>query len=256
MRQLRPYVTPPMATIKAEIEQAVNDARKAQEQQANALASTLFGVQQTLTTITDQLQQFAIFKAQLEQVASKAEGQRQQFTTFRSQFEEITSTVAHLTTSLEALQVKYTSHKNKGSNRSDGLRRTKVANLHTVATGSSGRATHLQETGEMNIGRKERAFMFIAEYQRRNEGAEPTLPEIMEAVSCSQGSALTIAVIIGRCKRRKRAKSPQWLGRPTVTTRCREKASSRTPAWLFGHRPCSAFMIACMVSLGTLQRMK
>ena len=38
MRWLRPYVTPPMATIKAEIETAVNDARKAQEQQANALA--------------------------------------------------------------------------------------------------------------------------------------------------------------------------------------------------------------------------
>src|SRR5260370_3366149 len=189
MRWLRPYVTPPMATIKAEIEQAVNDARKAQEQQANALASTLFGVQQTLTTITEQLQQFAIFKAQLEQVASLAEGQCQQFTTFRSQFEEITSTVAHLTTSLEDLHGNYTSHKNERSTRSEGLRRTKVVNLHTVATGSSGRATHLQETGEMNVGRKERAFMFIAEYQRSNEGAEPTLPEIMEAVSCSQGSA-------------------------------------------------------------------
>src|SRR5260370_27548659 len=132
-----------MATIKAEIEQAVNDARKAQEQQANALASTIFGVQQTLTTITDQLQQFAIFKAQLEQVASIAEGQRQQFTTFRPQFEEITSTVAHLTASLEALQVKYTSHKNEGSNRSEGLRRTQEVNLHTAATASSGRATHL-----------------------------------------------------------------------------------------------------------------
>lgn len=179
MRWLRPYVTPPMATIKAEIEKAVNDARKAQEQQATALASTLSGVQQTLTTITDQL----------EQVASKAEGHRQQFTTFRSQFEEITSTVAHLTASLEALQVKPISHENEGSTRSEGSRRAKVVNLHTVATDSSGQATHLQETGEMNIGKKERAFMFIAEYQRRYEGAEPTLPEIMEAVSCSQGSA-------------------------------------------------------------------
>ncbi len=189
MRWLRPYATPPMATIKAEIEKAVNDARKAQEQQANALASTLSGVQQTFTTITDQLQQLATFKAQLEQAASTAEGQHQQFTTFRSQFEEITSTVEHLTASLEALQVKPISHENEGSTRSESSRRAKVVNLHTVATGSSGRATYLQETGEMNIGRKERAFMFIAEYQRRNEGAEPTLPEIMEAVSCSQGSA-------------------------------------------------------------------
>src|SRR5260370_32620530 len=155
-----------MATIKAEIEQAVNDARKGQEQQGNALASTLFGVQQTLTTITDQLQQFAIFKAQLEQVASLAEGQCQQFTTFRSQFEEITSTVAHLTASLEALQVKYTSHKHEGSTRSEGSRRTKVLNLPTVATGSSGRATHLQQTGERTVGGKDRAFMFIAEYHR------------------------------------------------------------------------------------------
>jgi len=172
-RWLRPHVTPPMATIRAEIEKAVNDARNSQEQQANEFASTLESVQQTLTTITDQLQQFATVKAQLEQVASLAEGQRQQFTTFRSQVEEITSTVAHLTASLEALQVKYTFHKNEGSTRSEGSRR----------------ATHLQETGEMNVGRKERAFMFIAEYQRSNEGAEPTLPEIMEAVGCSQGSA-------------------------------------------------------------------
>jgi len=178
-----------MATIKAEIEKAVNDARKAQEQQANALASTLSSVQQTLATITDQLQQFATFKAQLEQVASTVEGQYQQFTTFRSQFEEIISTVEHLTTPLEALQVKHISHKNEGSTRSEGSRRAKVVNLHTIATGSSGRTTNPQDTGEMNIGRKERAFMFIAEYQRRNEGAEPTLPEIMEAVSCSQGSA-------------------------------------------------------------------
>jgi len=167
-RWLRPHVTPPMATIRAEIEKAVNDARNSQKQQANELAQAFSDVQQTLTSITNQLQQF---------------------TTFRSQVEEITATVAHLTTSLEALQVKYTSHKNKGSTRSEGSRRAKVMNLHTVATGSSGRATHLQETGEMNVGRKERAFMFIAEYQRSNEGAEPSLPEIMEAVSCSQGSA-------------------------------------------------------------------
>jgi len=167
-RWLRPHVTPPMATIRAEIEKAVNDARNSQKQQANELAQAFSDVQQTLTSIMNQLQQF---------------------TTFRSQVEEITATVAHLTTSLEALQVKYTSHKNEGSTRSEGSRRAKVMNLHTVATGSSGRATHLQETGEMNVGRKERAFLFIAEYQRSNEGAEPTLPEIMEAVSCSQGSA-------------------------------------------------------------------
>jgi hypothetical protein len=189
MRWLRPHVAPPMAAIKVEIEKAVNDARKAQEQQANALASTLSGVQQTLATITDQLQQFTTFKTQLEQVASTVEGQHQQFATFRSQFEETTSTVEHLTTSLEALQVKHISRQNEGSTRSEGSKRAKGLNLHTIATGSYEGAADLQETGEMNLGKKERAFIFIAEYQRKNEGAEPTLPEIMEAVDCSQGSA-------------------------------------------------------------------
>src|SRR5260221_4640954 len=45
MRWLRPHVTPPMATIKAEIEKAVNDARTAQEQQANELARAFSCVQ-------------------------------------------------------------------------------------------------------------------------------------------------------------------------------------------------------------------
>ena len=136
----------------------------------------------------DQHQQFVTFKAQLEQVASTVEDQHQQFATFRSQCEEITSTVEHLTTSLEALQVKHISRTNEASTRSEGSKRVNLLNLHTIATGSP-EGTDLQETGEMNIGRKERAFMFIADYQHKNEGAEPTLPEIMEAVSCSQGSA-------------------------------------------------------------------
>ena len=37
--------------------------------------------------------------------------------------------------------------------------------------------------------KKERAFLFIAYYQRQHEGAEPTLETIMEAVGCSQGAA-------------------------------------------------------------------
>src|SRR6266566_8662422 len=163
MRWLRPHVTPPMATIQTKIEKAVNDARKSQEQQANELASTLSGVQQTLATITNQLQQFTTFKAQLEQVASTVEGQHQQFTTFRSQIEEITSTVEHLTTSLEAPRMKHISHQNEGSGRA------KVVNLHTVTTGTSERATSFQATDEMNLGKKERAFIFIAEYQHRND---------------------------------------------------------------------------------------
>jgi archaellum component FlaC len=189
MRWLRPHTAPPMAAVKAEIEKAVNEARKAQEQQANALASTLSGVQQTLATITDQLQQFTTFKAQLEQVVSTVEGQRQQFVTFRSQVEEITSTVEHLTTSFEALQVKHVSRQNEGATRSEGSKRPKVLNLHPLPTASYEGAADLQDTGEMNLSRKERAFMFIANYQRQHGGAEPTLPEIMEAVDCSQGSA-------------------------------------------------------------------
>lgn len=189
MRWLRPHVAPPMAAVKAEIEKAVNEARKAQEQQANALASTLSGVQQTLATITDQLQQFTTFKAQLEQVASTVEGQRQQFVTFRSQVEEITSTVEHLTTSFEALQVKHVSRQNEGATRSEASKRPKVLNLHPLPTASHEGATELQDTGEMNLSKKERAFIFIANYQRQHEGAEPTLEEIMEAVDCSQGSA-------------------------------------------------------------------
>jgi phage-related protein len=179
-RWLRPHVTPPMATIKAEIEQAVNEARKSQEQQAHEFAGALSTVQQALATITDQLQQVASFKSQLEQVAGAVEDQRQQFTTFRSQAEAITSSVEQLTTSLETLKVKHTPRQHDGSN--DGSGRAKVVNLHPLATS-------LQTTDKMNLGRKERAFIFIAEYQRRNEGAEPTLPEIMEAVGCAQGSA-------------------------------------------------------------------
>jgi len=188
-RWLRPHVTPPIAAIRAEIEKAVNDARNSQEQQANEFARALSGVQQTLATITNQLQQFTTFRAQLEQVASTAEDQRQQFTTFRAQFEEITSTVEHLVTSLEALSVKHPSRQHEGSTRSKGSGRASRVNLHPLARGSSERATRFQTTDEMSPGKKERAFLFIAEYQRRNEGAEPTLPEIMEAVDCSQGSA-------------------------------------------------------------------
>jgi hypothetical protein len=155
-RWLRPHVTPPMATIRAEIEQAVNEARKSQEQQAQAQAATVAtkfaGLQQTLVTITNQLQQ----------VASTVEGQHQQFTTFRSQFEKTTATVAHLATSLEALSVKHISRQHEGSGRA------KAANLHPVATGSS----------EMNPGKRERAFTFIAEYRRRNHGGSGLLTRI------------------------------------------------------------------------------
>lgn len=189
MRWLRPETVAPMALIKAEIDKAVNEARQSQEQQAQAQAATLSDLQQTLATITNQLEQFTTFQHQLEQVASTVEGQPQQFTTFRSQLEEITTTVAHLGTSVETLKLKHSSRQNEGSSSAEGSKRVKVMNLHPVATGSPERGMNLQGTDEMNSGKKERAFLFITEYERKNEGAEPTLPEIREAVGCSQGSA-------------------------------------------------------------------
>jgi len=224
MRWLRPETVAPMALIKAEIEKAVHETRTNLEQQASAqvttVAATLSGVQQALTTITDQLtqltitqqaltgqvtnqsdqlqqlnqnahdqhQQFSTFKAQLEHTASTAESQHQQFATFRSQFEEITSTVEHLTTSLEALQVKHISRTNEPSTRSEGSKRVNLLNLHPIVIGER-EGTDPQDTGEMNLSKKERAFMFIANYQRQHGSAEPTLEEIIEAVDCSQGSA-------------------------------------------------------------------
>jgi hypothetical protein len=192
MRWLRPHTDPPMTVIKAEIEKAVNETRTAQEQQANALAATLSGVQQTLATITDQLQQVATFKAQLEQVAGAVEGQRQQLatlTTFGSQFEAITSTVEHLATELESLKVKHVSHQNEATTRREGSKGSKVLNLHPLSIASYEEATDLQDISEMNLSKKERAFIFIANYQRQHGGAEPTLEEIMGAVDCAQGSA-------------------------------------------------------------------
>lgn len=193
MRWLRPETVAPMALIKTEIEKAVNEARQTQERQAHAqsetVAATFSDLQRTLTSITNQLQQFTTFQNQLEQVASTVEGQRQQFTSFRLKVEEMTTTVAHLGTSLEALQVKQGSRQNEGSSSGEGSRRAKVVNLHPIATGSSESRANLQATDEMNPGKKERAFLFITDYLRRNEGAEPTLPEIMEAAGCSQGSA-------------------------------------------------------------------
>jgi Homeodomain-like domain len=69
-RWLRPHATPPMAAIKAEIERAVNEARKGQEQQAQEFAVTLSTVQQALATISDQLTQQ--MKAQSDQIATVA----------------------------------------------------------------------------------------------------------------------------------------------------------------------------------------
>jgi len=77
-RWLRPHVTPPMAALKAEIERAVNEARKSQEQQAREFAGTLSTVQHALATITDQLTQLTTaqqtlaqqMKAQSDQIAT------------------------------------------------------------------------------------------------------------------------------------------------------------------------------------------
>jgi hypothetical protein len=194
MRWLRPETIAPMALIKAEIDKAVQEARQSQEQQAQTqeatVTATLSDLQQTLASITIQLQQFTTLQQQLEQVASTVEGQHQQFDTLRLQLEGMTTTVAHLGTSVEALKVKQGSRQHEGSSRSgESSRRAKVVNLHPIATGSPERGKSLQGADEMNPGKKERAFSFIAEYERKNEGAEPTLPEIMEAVGCSQGSA-------------------------------------------------------------------
>lgn len=187
LRWLRPETVTPMALIKAEIDKAVNEVGQSQEQRAQAqeatVTATLSDLQQTLASITIQLQQFTTFKQQLELVASTVEGQGQQFTTFKSQLEEMTSTVTRLGTSLEALKVKHSSRQIEGS------RRAKVVNLHPIATASPEYGRSLQGTDEMKSGKKDRAFSFIAEYVRKNEGAEPTLPEVMEAAGCSQGSA-------------------------------------------------------------------
>ncbi len=195
MRWLRPESAAPMAIIKAEIEKEVNEARANQEQQTNAqaatVATTLNGMQQALATITDQLAHLTTTQQALaQQVNGQGEhlhhlslstrDQHQQFTTFKTQCEGIASTIEQLTASFEALEVNHTSRAHEGSKR-------KGLNLHTIATGSSEGAT--QKTGEMNLSRRDRAFLFIGEYQRRNQGAEPTLEEIMEAVDCSQGSA-------------------------------------------------------------------
>ena len=177
LRWLRPSTIPPMAVIKAEIERAENEVRVAQEQQAQEFAGALSSVQQALTTITDQLQQVATFKLQLEQIAGAVEGQHQQF---RMKVETITSHVEHLTASVEALKVKPHARQREGID--EGSRRAKVMDLHPLAM-------NIHATDEMNLGRKERAFRFIAEYQRTHDRADPTLPEIMQAVGCAQGSA-------------------------------------------------------------------
>ena len=189
MRWLRPHAMPPMALMKAEIDKVVNEVRQNQEQQAARVTATLSDLQQTLASISSQLQHFTTFKQQLEQVASTVEDQDQQFATFKSQLEEMTTTVTHLGTSLEALKVKHSSRQIEGSSSGESSRRAKVVNLHPIATASPEHGMSLKGTDEMNSGKKGLAFSFIAEYARKNEGTEPTLPEVMEAVGCSQGSA-------------------------------------------------------------------
>ena len=184
LRWLRPHAIPPMAAIRAEIARALNETRESQGQQAQQFAGTLADLQQALTTITDQLQQVATFKAQLEHIAGVVDGQHEQF---RLKAEAITSTVEGLAASLEALKVKSAPRRPDGSGSEAS--RAKVVKLHPVATGSSERGVNLQASDGLNPGRKARAFLFIAEYQRTHDGAEPTLPEIMQAVGCAQGSA-------------------------------------------------------------------
>jgi hypothetical protein len=189
MRWLRPHSMPPMAHINAEIDKVVNEVRQNQEQQAARVTATLSDLEQTLASITSQLQHFTTFKQQLEQVASTVEDQDRQFATLRSQLEGMTTTVAHLGVSLEVLKVKHASRQNEASSGGESSRRAKLVNLHPIATATPEGGMSLQGTDEMNYGKKGRAFSFIAEYAHKNEGAEPTLPEIMEAVGCSQGSA-------------------------------------------------------------------
>ena len=177
LRWLRPYAIPPMVAIQAEIERTVNEARQSQEQQAQEFAEAISSVQQALAALTLQFQHVATFKEQLEHVTATVEGQQQQF---RVKIEAITSSVEHLAASVEALKVKPTLRLPEGSH--DSSRRATVMNLHPITT-----AVHT--TDAMNPGRKERAFLFIADYQRTHDGAEPTLPEIMQAVGCAQGSA-------------------------------------------------------------------
>jgi len=237
-RWLRPHRTPPMTTITATIEQAVNEARAQLAQQTNAQLAQVSAaqalVQQALATVSDQLaelatsqqalaqqitnqaeqlQAFTPFPSHLEGVASLVEGQQQQLLSFNSQLEGMASTMAHLltfklqvetiasivdhlTASVEAMKVNQTTRTFEGS-KSEGSKRASRLNLQLLAGGSSegpGEGAlegsgKLHETGEMNLSKKELAFLFIAEYQRSHEGAEPTLEDLMAAVDCSQGSA-------------------------------------------------------------------
>jgi hypothetical protein len=178
MRWLQPDLTPPMAVIKADIEKAVNEARTNLEQQMNTQTTTI-GV--TLTAITDQLTQLAATQRELARQVNSQGDQQQQFTTVKTKLEGVASTGEHVNLNQKAAGE---------LSKSEASKKGRVVNLHPLTLDASHEGTaDLQERGEMNPSRKERAFLFIANYQRQHEGAEPTLPEIMEAVNCSQGSA-------------------------------------------------------------------
>jgi len=96
-----------------------------------------------------------------------------------------------LTTSLEAMKVNQTARSVEGSTRAGQVNLQLLANpsVEGSVEGVSEASLKLHESGEMNLSKKELAFLFIADYQRKNAGAEPTLEEMMAAVDCSQGSA-------------------------------------------------------------------
>ena len=178
MRWLRPYVTPPMATIKAEIETVVNDARKAQEQQVNALASTLSGVQQTLTTITDQLAQFTTAQQTLAQ----------QMSAQSDQIATVTSKTHLLSTAQERTA-------SPSSARAHTVRLLATMNNHTQVGTHSG-----QENGHRSVraddeddgvdtGERENIDLKQRVADKWAEMPEATARQIADALGCSRSTA-------------------------------------------------------------------
>jgi hypothetical protein len=189
MRWLRPYVTPPMATIKAEIETVVNDARKTQEQQANALASTLSGVQQTLTTITDQLAQFTTAQQTLAQQMS---AQSDQIATVTSKTHLLSTAQERTAEQVAQLSARTAS---PSSARAHTVRLLAAMNNHKQVGTHSG-----QENGHRSVraddeddgvdtGERENIDLKQRVADKWAEMPEATARQIADALGCSRSTA-------------------------------------------------------------------
>src|SRR5258708_31378064 len=180
MKWIRPHIAPPMTAIKNEIEKAVNEVQLQLQQQMNAqnevqlqlqqqvstqsaiTQTSLSSVEQALAAITEQLRQISTTQQHLAQQVSgqsdqlhrfnlNAHDQQQQFTTLKAKLEGVASTVENL-----KLNQKTASEASKRETSKKG----KVVNLHPYTGEASNEgATTLQNTGEMNLSKKEQAFI-------------------------------------------------------------------------------------------------